>query len=86
MRQAIVTKYLGPTNHRGSRIKATATAGTVTVPWDSAQGVDENHERAARALAQRFNWLDRNTLAGGCLPGSVYAHCCFVLIAKAGAA
>ena len=26
MRQAIVTKYLGPTNTRGSRVKATAAA------------------------------------------------------------
>jgi hypothetical protein len=32
--QAIETKYMGPTNTRGSRIKATAAAGSVMVPFD----------------------------------------------------
>jgi hypothetical protein len=44
MRQAIVTKFLGPTDHRGSRIKATAEAGSITVSWDHGLGVEENLE------------------------------------------
>ena len=58
MRQAIVTKHLGPTNHRGSRVKATAQAGSVTVPWDDALNSEANHDRAAKALAQRYGWLE----------------------------
>ncbi len=33
MTQAIITKYMGPTNSRISRIKATAWGGSVTVPY-----------------------------------------------------
>ena len=34
--QAIETRYLGPTNTRGSRIKATAAAGSITIHYDDA--------------------------------------------------
>lgn len=66
MRQAIVTKYLGPTDYRSARVKATAQAGTVFVLWDDALDVDGNHERAARALAKRFGW--KGVLQGGGMP------------------
>ena len=36
MFQAIQVKYLGPTNYRGSRYKAIAAAGSVTVGADNA--------------------------------------------------
>ena len=49
--QAIVTKYLGPTNNRCARVKATAQAGSVTISWDCALDVDANHDAAAIALA-----------------------------------
>jgi hypothetical protein len=79
MRQAITTKYLGPTNHRGSRVKATAQAGSITLGWDDALDVAANHARAALALANKFGWamgaLDR--YHGGALPdGRGY---CFVI-------
>lgn len=64
MRQAIVTKYLGPTNFRGARVKATADAGSVIIPWNDALNVDENHDAAARALAIKFGWSGR-WYAGG---------------------
>ncbi len=63
MRQAIVTRFLGPTNHRGSRIKATADAGSVTTSWDYALGPEENHTAAAKALAVKFGW--KGTWGGG---------------------
>jgi hypothetical protein len=66
VRQAIVTKYLGPTNFRGSRVVAKAYAGRVVIPWDDALGQDENHEMAARALCLKFGWFGR--LVGGGLP------------------
>jgi len=52
--QAITTKYFGPGNARGSRLKAECDRGSLTVEWDYSQGVDENHARAARALLDRF--------------------------------
>lgn len=64
--QAIVTKYLGPTNFRGSRVKATADAGSVTLSWDDALDSRSNHEAAAKALADKFGW--RGRLIGGGLP------------------
>ena len=58
---AIETKYLGPTNFRGSRIKASArdtffsghvdeNPKTLTIGYDYALNADGNHERAAMAL------------------------------------
>lgn len=71
MRQAIVTRFLGPTNFRGARVKATADAGSITVSWDYALGISENHERAALALAAKMRWGD--AWKGGGLPGKGYA-------------
>ncbi len=76
MRQAIVTKYLGPTNFRGSRVKASAQAGSVTVSWDDALDSDANHTRAAEALANKFGWPGA-FCAGGSPDGkgNVYVIC-----------
>lgn len=69
MRQAIITKYLGPTNHRGSRIKVKAYAGSKTYAWDYSLDVNENHTKAAVTFAEELGWLDRGeTLMGGSLP------------------
>jgi hypothetical protein len=70
--QAIITKYLSPTNHRGPRVKATATSGTVTVPWDHALGIGENHDAAARALVKKLGWDNPSygILVKGGLPDS----------------
>ena len=56
MRQAITTKYIGPTDHRCSRVKAKCDAGSVTVPWDHDLGVEENHTAAMKELALRLGW------------------------------
>jgi len=55
--QAIVTKYFGPGNVKGSRIKATASAGSVTIPYDHSLNTDANHAKAAEALARKFSWV-----------------------------
>jgi hypothetical protein len=55
--QAIETKYLGPSNVRGARVKATAEAGSVTLGWDHALNSEGNHRKAAEALCEKFNWL-----------------------------
>jgi len=51
--QAIETRYLGPTNTKGGRIKAECWGGSVTIPYDHALNTDENHYRAAMALAAK---------------------------------
>jgi hypothetical protein len=61
---AIATKYIGPTNSRGSRIKVTTTDSrpstgkpdTLTVGWNHALGVEDNHRAAAKALAKKLEW------------------------------
>lgn len=71
--QAITTRYIGPTNFRGSRVKATAAAGSVTLNWDDALNSDANHEAAALALATKYGW--RGGWFGGGMPdgcGNVY--------------
>jgi hypothetical protein len=67
MRQAITTKYLGATDHRDARVKATAYAGSVTVSWDHALDCDDNHTAAAVALCRKYGW--RGELHGGGMPG-----------------
>lgn len=53
--QAIQTKFLGPTNTRGSRIKATCWLTSVTVSWDHSANVEENHMAAIEALLSKLN-------------------------------
>jgi hypothetical protein len=51
--QAFVqTKWLGPTNHKCARVRATnvSSGATVVVSWDHGLNVSENHIAAARAL------------------------------------
>lgn len=59
MTQAIVTKFHGPTNTRGSRISAKAFCGKVFVSYDYALSVQENHAAAARALVAKVGWHGR---------------------------
>lgn len=67
---SIVTKWLSPTNYRGSRVVAQVSDGSemerysrsqgkpgrLVVGWDHSYGVEENHKRAAMALARRLEW------------------------------
>jgi hypothetical protein len=54
--QAIETKYLGATNAKGGRIKATAWGGSITLPYDHALDVQGNHKAAADALIAKLGW------------------------------
>lgn len=56
MFQAIKTKYIGPSNTRGSRVKATAAAGSRTMAWDHRLNDCDNHTAAAKEYAQRMEW------------------------------
>lgn len=80
MRQAIVTKYLGLTYHRGARISCKAQVGRLTFPWDHALDVAENHLKAATAFAWRWGWTDTHTLVGGAMPDDT--GYCFVMVPR----
>lgn len=54
--QAITTKYLPATNYRGSRVKATAQAGSVTISFDLGLRDEDCHKEAALALCRKFGW------------------------------
>jgi len=69
--QAITTKYFGPTNTRGSRVKASCEAGSLTVSWDYALGIEDNHKAAAAALIRQLGW-EGNWVMGSLGPGFVF--------------
>ena len=55
--QTIETKYLGPTDHRDARIKATASNGmAVTIPYPHEDSDTGKHIQAVRKLAAKLNW------------------------------
>lgn len=75
--QAIITKYLPATNTRGSRVKATAASGlSITIEWDYAIDIEENHTQAAKALCKKLGWTNE-LVSGGLKTG--YA---FVMLPK----
>jgi hypothetical protein len=90
--QAIVTKYLGPTDRRGSRVKASCEAGTITLVWDDALSSSGNHEAVACALAVKLTWaIDlahfRRKYAAGGLPsgaGNVFVDASEILATARG--
>lgn len=70
--QAITTKYLGPTNARGSRIKASSESGhSVTASYDHALNPVENHARAAIMLCEKLGWKG-DLVPGGTKDGYVF--------------
>lgn len=84
--QAILTKYIPATNHRGSRIKASCERGSIMVSAGMMAGsVEENHIEAAGELVAKFVKEDVKRYATqdnpwnsprvvGCLPTGDYCH------------
>ena len=83
--QAIITKYLSPTNTKGARIKAIAGRGSLIVELGPNETWD--HVRACRLLREKFAredlkeygtpveknpWL--RPMVCGTLPTNEYAH------------
>lgn len=56
MRQAIVTKFHGPTNSKGSRIKASCEAGSIWFDYSHRHTPKENHMFAVLALLKKLGW------------------------------
>ncbi len=67
MYQAIKTKYLGPTNFRGSRIKASCNGGSIIVDYKYEWDAEKNHEYAALSLQAKMDWSAHHKLVGGSL-------------------
>jgi hypothetical protein len=66
--KAILTKYHGPGNVKGSRISAFDLDGNrATVSLDHALDSDDNHRRAALALCEKMDWA--GVLVGGAIRG-----------------
>jgi len=68
--QAIQTRYFSPTNSRGSRIKAWAAAGSITIDYPHELSGQACHRAAAEALAKKMEWTSEKygELLGGSLP------------------
>ena len=80
--KAISTRYLGPTNFKGSRIVASDGDGNrIVVSLDSALGSEENHEAAAAKLCEKMGWAWK--LESGWLRAGEYVH---VFVGKKGRA
>ena len=74
--QAIVTKFIPPTNKIGPRYQARCQARTIYVSQRDADGPVENHRNAARALVYGMGWSDYGTwIAGGLPDGSTVWVC-----------
>lgn len=76
--QAIVTEYLGPTNHRGARIVAKCAAGRTVVPYEHALSGEAVHRVAVDALRAKLGWTGEHYpgrwVAGELPSGSGYAY------------
>ena len=76
--QAIETKYLGPTNARGSRVKASCERGSLTVSYDDGLNSEQAHAAACVALCKQFAAEDeekvRHPSEGQPLDAAAYAR------------
>ena len=80
--QAILTKYIGPTNTKGARVQAKTVSKTMTFAWDYSLDEEGNYRNAAHEmciamakLSQGDAWNNPTfQLVSGCLPNGDYCH------------
>lgn len=79
--KAIQTKYLGPTNYKGARIKAWADGwGSKTISYPHEYNTERAHYEAAKALIDKCKaerqpfYADYPTICGG-LPNGDWCFC-----------
>jgi hypothetical protein len=75
--KSIQTKYVGPSNVRGSRVTADDGDGNrIVLGWRSEWNSEQNHAEAAVTLCKRMGWGGRlqggDTLKGGRTVGMVW--------------
>ena len=61
---AIEIKYLGPTNFKGSRYKASANGHSVIVSANYSLNAEENAKNAANTLKAKMGWKGRTAIGG----------------------
>ena len=71
-RQAIQTKYHGPSNVRGARVSATCQAGRIIKSWDHSLNVSDNHDAAVSTLLAKLKWEGEWIGAGVASSGYCY--------------
>lgn len=73
--QAIICKYFGPTNSKGSRIKAQCAAGSITIDYPHELSGQAVYRKAAEALVVKLGWdsVHYGDLLGGQLPSGDYS-------------
>lgn len=70
--KAIITKYHGPTDRRGSRVSATDTdRNRITIPYDDELRHDDAYAAAAIALCKKMGWKGK-LIGGGTKTGMVF--------------
>jgi len=72
---AIETKYLSPTNYRGSRIKAFTCSGfNITIPYDYSLSHEKVYFKAVKELIKKYNleWDISKMNFGGTKNGYVF--------------
>jgi hypothetical protein len=69
---AIMSKYHGPTDTRGSKVRAKVDGYTVTVGYASELDSEANHRAAVVALCAKLNW-DADRFFGGSLDDGRWA-------------
>lgn len=72
--QAIQTRYFGPSNTKGARIKASCESGSITIGYPYEFSEMDCHALAAKALAAKFGWTatHHGELFGGQLANKDY--------------
>lgn len=71
--KAIITKYHGPSNVRGSRYSASdEDRNRVILSADDALSSEENHDRAAIALCSKMKWTRHNLMRGHLKNSNIY--------------
>lgn len=75
MAQALITKFVGPTNTKGARIQVKGWINAAYYAWDHALSVEENHAVAVghyvyelnKERAGDYQW---SIISGGSMPDS----------------
>lgn len=69
----ILTRYVGPTDKKPGRVKATSGSGkSVFISWDHELDVFENHAAAAAALVEKLEAAGGGGWRGRMVGGSVH--------------
>lgn len=73
--KAILTRYKGATDRRGSRIIATDSDNNrMTIPYPHELNSEEAHRKAAEALRDKMKWNGKLT-GGGLKNGYAWVFC-----------